>query len=171
MSIEWSEASSSVLHTAQEIIEKYHPHLAEASIAFVFRSEAGSSMGKFVIAKASKFPEKLKPLVDTDYDFLIWVSEEDWNKFDYEKRCALIDHELCHCGGNIDDGWTMVAHDVEEFSEIIERHGLWRKELNDMVDAAEKYTQLKLKVEDIDKPRGQVSSIKINNFSNVNVLE
>lgn len=63
-----------------------------------------------------------------------------------EQRAALVDHELCHFtreeweepdpkvqskwvtvyGAATDpDSWGIREHDVEEFSEIIERHGLW----------------------------------------------
>lgn len=63
-----------------------------------------------------------------------------------KQRAALVDHELCHFTrtkteepdpkdprnwitvyGPADDpdSWGIREHDVEEFSEIIERHGLW----------------------------------------------
>ncbi|MBN1348392.1 hypothetical protein JXJ21_03220 [candidate division KSB1 bacterium] len=142
MTIEWSEASQSVIHIAMEMIEKYHPHLKEANIAFVYRSEAATNKGRKVLAQVSKFPIRLIPLLDEEYDFLIWVSKEDWEKVSDDIREALIDHELCHCKGNKFAGWSIVGHDFEEFTQIIERHGFWNADLLQILDKVEKYHQL-----------------------------
>lgn len=126
MTIEWEEASPSVIHTAEELIEKYHPWLREARIGFVYRDKAQKSKGRMILAQAQTVPAKLQ--VYLEYDFLIWVSKENWEKYADVQRLALIDHELCHCVR--DDGvWTIRPHDIQEFWQVIERHGLWNNDL------------------------------------------
>jgi hypothetical protein len=126
MGIEWSEAPAEVIRLATQLIEEHHPDLAEASVAFVMRSKRGKFLGKFVLGKASKVPDRLKPYID--FDFLIWLSEEDWKELDPETKRALIDHELCHC--TMQNGKPkMRAHDIEEFYCIAHRYGLWHPQL------------------------------------------
>lgn len=125
---EWEEASPEVLHTANALIRQHHRHIEalDAKICFVFRKEAQMNKGRAVLGHVEKISEKMK--VFQDYDFLIWVSRQDWERMTSEQREALIDHELCHIklGSN---GLSVVGHDFEEFYEIIQRHGLWDQRL------------------------------------------
>lgn len=126
---EWEEASPSVIHIAEELIEKHHTELKPARIGFIFRKKAQRSNGRLALAQAQKVAAKLQ--VYLEFDFLIWVSKEDWEgKLTDNQRLALIDHELTHCTRRIDTGeWVIRPHDVQEFWEIIERYGLWSNDL------------------------------------------
>jgi len=138
--IEWEEASPSVIHVAEELIEKYHPWLKEARIGFVYRDKAQKSKGRLVLARAQTVPAKLQ--VYLEYDFLIWVSKEDWEgKLTDAQREALIDHELCHCARDDSGAWTIRPHDVQEFWQVIERHGLWSFDLLRGRDVMERAVQ------------------------------
>jgi hypothetical protein len=124
----WAEAPNSVIDLAGEIIRKYHVDLLEARIGFLFRTEPSKSQGKRVYAKAEKVSEKHKLLLDLD--FLIWIDEERWGELGDEQRSALIDHELCHCRYYAsEEKAAIVGHDVEEFTDIVERYGAWHGEL------------------------------------------
>jgi len=127
MATTWEKADESVLKMAQEIIDKYHEPLRDALIGFLFRSEPGMSNGRTVMGMAKKVSEANKILLELD--FIIWLSRPDWQGFEPSQRRALLDHELCHCAGDIYDGWKIRGHDVEEFAQIIERHGLWLYDL------------------------------------------
>lgn len=120
---EWTKASPAVLEMAERLINKSHHHLRGARMGFMFRDSAGSSQGKMVLGKAMKISGSLEPYIELD--FLIWLSEQDWHPMDQARREALLDHELCHCGGDGDEGYKIRPHDVEEFIEIIKRHGAW----------------------------------------------
>ena len=133
MSTKYTEAPSSVIHTAEQLINQYHPHLHDARIAFVMRKEAPVTNGRTTMAKASKVTPLNQVLIE--YDFLIWIAEDTWTSVTADQREALIDHELMHCAGNSDEGWYMRQHDIEEFNAIIERHGMWRKDLVRMANA------------------------------------
>lgn len=128
----------------EELIGPYHPHLAEARILYLFTNQERKSKGKVVVAFTSKLSGAAKYLssgdtedIDEGYDFLILISAEVWEQFTESQRRAMVDHELSHCvGEETDDGfkWTITAHDVEEFSAVIERHGLWNREVRHFAD-------------------------------------
>lgn len=119
----WKEAKEIVIRMVQGCIREYHPHLLDARIGILMRDEDGSRSGRPVIGKAQKVNDRIKTLLDLD--FIIWFSKETWRRLDQEQRRALVDHELCHCSGSLEEGWKIVGHDLEEFNAVIERHGLW----------------------------------------------
>lgn len=70
--------------------------------------------------------------------FVIEIASDMWgtddelgNRFGLSdaQRVALVDHELCHCTVNEDGVPTLLHHDVEEFGQVVERHGLWKPDL------------------------------------------
>ena len=122
MAATWSEAPAEVIELARRIIDKYHPSLMDASIGFVMRSEAPRVGGKTVLGKTRKVTAEQQ--VHIDFDFIIWLAEDVWSSLSPRQKEALIDHELSHCKF---DGFTasIVPHDVEEFTHIIDRYGFW----------------------------------------------
>jgi hypothetical protein len=137
----WAEAPVSVIVMAQHIIKKYHRRLTEARIGFLLRTEPSTSQGKRVRAKANTVPEKLKILLDLD--FIIWLDEGIWGDLEEARREAVIDHELCHCDYN-GVKYSIRAHDIEEFSEIVERRGLWNSGLLDFGEKIERARQIEM---------------------------
>jgi len=126
MTAEWTEATSEVVRIAQELILNHHAHLRDANIGFLFRSEASSSKGRLVLGQAMKLPDKMHAYLD--YDFIIWLAEDEYIKLDTTRRTALIDHQLCHCGGEREK-WVISGHDIEEFNQILTRYGTWQNDL------------------------------------------
>ncbi len=152
----WSEVSTKVLEIAKDLIQKYHPDLKEARVAFVFRDKASKSANKMVLGKASKISDKLKA-AGLDYDFLIWLAEEEYSELLPEQQRALIDHELCHCSF-LDQVPEMRHHDIEEFKCIIERYGFWNMSLLEIKPALTNALQMKM---DFEIPeRGAIVTIK-----------
>ena len=165
MTVSWNEAPDSVLHLAKQIIDEYHPDLESASIAFLYRSEPGNKNGKDILGQAAKFPEKMRPLVDVDYHFLIWLSFPDWNRFTDKQREALLDHELSHCTMVERDGEEfpeMRGHDIEEFNHILERYGFWLNSMRPTVKAVEDALQLPLPAfEEPEHEPGTIGTFRI----------
>ena len=125
---------------AAPLISEYHPYLAEAKICYLFRTGEWESRGRKVYGAAEKVSGKYITL--TGYDFVITVGFDAWFYADEKTRVALVDHELCHLGRGLDDKagnpkWITVPHMVEDFPEIIRRHGFWSAPLQ-RVDAAKK---------------------------------
>jgi predicted metallopeptidase len=123
----YSEASTEVIHLAEDLISKYHPALEEARIAFVFQDNGTGRQDRVELAKTSKIQAKMQPLLE--YDFLIVITEDQYMRISSKAREALIEHELCHCGGDASNGWKIRHHDIEEFREVIERYGAWNIDL------------------------------------------
>lgn len=138
---EWTEAPREVLRMAEELIREFHNHLGDANIAILMKTDENPKhVSQYKTwAQASKIPPKFKTLLD--FDFLIWIQEEIWVKLNEDGRKALLDHELCHCGYDLNEVPVMRHHDFEEFSAVIQRHGLWRKSLVKMGEAVNEYMQ------------------------------
>jgi hypothetical protein len=151
------EASTEVDHIAGELIRDHYPLLRDANIAFAFREEAPVTDGVPTLAHTAKVSQVAH--VFMDYDFLTWIAQDEYMRMDESRRRALIDHELCHMGGNIDDGWKIRTHDIGDFSSILARHGLWNKQL--AIYLAPVANQLKLPIEDAhpEPARGSVTTI------------
>ena len=69
--------------------------------------------------------------------YLVWVARDSWDKMSLEQRGALLDHEFCHCAETARGDWGLCQHDVEEFVAIIERHGLWKRDLERLGEAVQ----------------------------------
>ncbi len=127
MSETWEVAPQAVIDIAEELIIECHEHLSNANIGFLFREKAIVSRGVKTLGKAIKVSDRDK--VNSELDFIIWISSEDWFA-DRENagswRRALVDHELCHCRfDESKETYYIRPHDIEEFNEVIERHGIW----------------------------------------------
>lgn len=132
------QVDDEVLALANELIEAHHEHLLNKNIGILFRTEAASSGDKTVLGQASKVSDKINALfsIEERLDFLIWLAEDWWTDATDKQRRWLLDHELCHCGR---DG-KLRSHDVEEFIEIVERHGLLEMSMRSLVRAAQQHT-------------------------------
>jgi len=156
----YSEVTNEVLTIAREVIDEYHHPLKEANIGFIFQEKATTSKGKTVYATAKKPPGWLSGFPDWEYDFVIVIAEDIWSHLADERKRALIDHELCHC--RFEDGKASIrAHDVEEFSQIVERHGLWNQDLYLIAPKIEKAAQLELGISEKEEHQGKLEAIPV----------
>ena len=124
MAVEWVPVDDEVIEMAKEAIEQWHPDLADASIAFIFRTEAPQSNGRITYGAASRIKPEHQ-LLGLDHDFLIWLAQDKWYTLTDAQRMALVDHELCRLTYNEKDQPKLVDHDIQEFACVIERHGFW----------------------------------------------
>lgn len=127
-----------VQRVAARLISDYHGHLAEAKIAYLFKTEKWESKGKTVFGKAYKAPEQWRFM--SGFELLVIINQSVWSWLDEKQKEALVDHELCHFEKGIDSKgnpkWSLVNHDVEEFAIVIARHGLWSTEAQKFYEAA-----------------------------------
>lgn len=129
---------------ADAIIDQFHEHLAGVRILHLFTTKPRMSGGKLVLGKTQKLSgvaQYLSSLGDGQpYDFLMVFDEEQWRAHDDDPdwQSALVDHECCHIVDQVDaEGektgeWVLAAHDVEEFTTIVRRRGLWTQDLKDL---------------------------------------
>ncbi|HVX38777.1 MAG TPA: putative metallopeptidase [Gemmatimonadaceae bacterium] len=132
----WDE--SETYHNADQaqaigelLVRVIHTHLINASIAYVFR-EKMKTRDRTVWGKASKASGEVQFF--NAYDFVLKFNWLQWRGLSAMQKVALVDHELSHCGHEVDDQtgkdkWVMVSHDIEEFGAIVQRWGLWRPDL------------------------------------------
>lgn len=126
---------------AEQLIEPFHPHLIGLHIAHLSKvkpqpvnpkapkkpRKAGRQGKKIVMAKTSKVTAKMAALASRNFAFVIEYDWEIWDKLPQEKKVALVDHELCHCGNDA-DGTYLKHHSVEDFTEVVQRHGMWHSD-------------------------------------------
>lgn len=129
---------------AKILIGVLHDHLQGYRIAYIWR-EAMARNGAVVLGKAKRAAGELHYF--SEFDFVLSFNWSTWGGLTPRQQVALVDHELEHCIVEVTDKGTKPAlapHDVEEFTEIIERWGLWRPSLEQFGAAVQKAAQLSL---------------------------
>ena len=137
-----------------ELRKSNHDSIKDANILLAYRKGWKSNVdGHIILGKCIKASELQRELVD--WDFVILLNFEVWNsaEFTREKKLALLDHELCHAEPALDkEGepkvtasgkkvWRIREHDVQEFTEIIARHGCYKKDLQRFAETIIKQAQ------------------------------
>ena len=121
------------------IISRYHPHLQEASVACLLRRGTWKNKGQVITGKATIAPEQWRLL--SGCDLLIIINEAIWNVLGSKGRKVLLDHELSHFTPPATDKWgnlrwAMREHDLQEFSEVVKRHGVCTGDHRRLVEVA-----------------------------------
>jgi hypothetical protein len=151
-----------------ELISNHHHHLIDANIAIAWRygwkedQDGRTKLGQ--AKKLSDLDRELRTEDGKEIDLVILLNFEAWNRADFKEKhqSALIDHELCHFQVAVDeDGefkldsrgravYRIRGHDVEEFTEIVSRHGIWKNDLEKFarvtVEAAGLFDETKMKL-------------------------
>jgi hypothetical protein len=134
------------------LISNHRNDLAEAKFVLLFREGRWSSKNRETWATVKKLTAETKAMLQDAYsgkyglkdntpapDFVITVNYEVWNSFDETARYALLHHELCHCEKDIDkDGnpkYSLIGHDLEEFTGIVRKYGNWSYDCRRMFEA------------------------------------
>lgn len=142
---EWPEGESMLkaeqpAALAAAMIPLLHRHLQDARIAYLFVEDKREKQ-KIRLGSAAKTSNKLRFLADVDY--VLEFNWTAWLNLDAEQRVALVDHELCHCAGRDDKGkWIERAHDVEEFTAIVGRWGLWKDDVRQFASVVAKQIEM-----------------------------
>lgn len=139
---------------AAELIRLHHPHLDRVRIEYVWRDKASVKGGKIVLGKARKvsglnaYLSRPDPDSDVYVDyFVIEIAADTWAALNEDQQRALVDHELMHCGLDANFRLTLVPHDCEAFVNEIVRHGLWKRDLAELVEAGKGVQRLALVAE------------------------
>jgi len=141
----------SVKAIAERLIPLYHADLVDVRIEYVFRDNNATSAGKEMWGKARKVSGLNAYLAteDTAFEhgpgdddfFVVEIAKNIWQLLTHVQQEALVDHELCHLSIDYNDVKLVIrSHDVEEFGAVIQRHGLWRVDVKQFVDAANQLT-------------------------------
>ncbi len=125
-----------------DLVASHHPELRDARVALAWcTSWKPDPDGRLVLGKckrASDLDREFAP-----FDFVILLLHGFWTheKVTATQRAALLDHELCHAavkhdehGGEMRDERGRIVyrtrkHDIEEFTEIVDRYGTYTRDL------------------------------------------
>jgi len=126
-----------------EVRDLHHGDTKAARIALAWRLRTNADKdGHIVLGRCIKVSDLYREYAD--YDFIITLNKEFWEDLAVvkEQRVALVDHELCHAAPDYDSEsgehkvdergrylFRLRRHSVEEFYEIIQRNGLWKRDL------------------------------------------
>lgn len=145
MTVEYREASEP-RRIATDLIKQHHTDLSDAfgQMRFVFRSEAAKKGGRVQLGAAKIVSGLNAWLVDGEGElmsgadtafFVIEIAEPEWKELSEAQRVALVDHELSHClieypeDPDATPKLKLRAHDLEEFVDVVRRHGLWKTDV------------------------------------------
>ena len=127
----------------RELVQQFHSELKDARIALAWNLGWRPDVdGRVILGKCKKASDLDRELAD--YDFVIILRQSFWIdlRTTDAQRAALLDHELMHAAVRCDDrtGEPIVdergrvvyrtrKHDIEEFADVVSRHGLWTRDL------------------------------------------
>ena len=137
-----SEPETEPYRIMREVRRDYHPDIDDARIALAWRKGyKPDPEGHIVLGQCIRASDLQRELVDLD--FIILLNKEIWEdlQFTVEMKTALVDHELMHAARSYDSEgepkvdvrgrpvWRVRAHDVQEFFDIVSRHGTYKRDL------------------------------------------
>lgn len=114
------------------LVQQVHTHLANAKIGYLFK-ESITRGGRARWGWASKAGGKLAYY--SKLGFVIEISWVGWKELTPQQKVALVDQMLCHFGieetehGNRN---VLFPSDLEEFTAIVSRWGLWAPDVTKM---------------------------------------
>jgi len=163
------DKAEEVQEIAEQLIKMHHPHLMDAIdkdlIGYYFRDGNADWAGK--AKKCTAFERHI-----TRKMLFVFINRDYWNSMNIEQQKALVDHELCHfTRANTKDydndkkewvisyedahdpkNWGIRDHDVEEFSDIIKRHGLWETGIEKFA-AAVRDADYQMSIDDVERDK------------------
>lgn len=131
-----------------ELVASHHRRLENLTVVLAWRLNVQPSRdGKIELAKPKRASDLDRVLHDGGADFIVLLNKDAWETLLPDQRLAVLDHELTHleverdgAGYKEDENGRAVTrirkHDLEEFVEVVERHGCYLKDLEDLVEAS-----------------------------------
>lgn len=145
-----TEHGAPMYQLLETLIDKHHEHLVDARIALAWNLSWKPDVdGRVTLGKCKKASDLDRELAP--FDFVIMLRREFWqhDSVTDDQRLALLDHELMHAAVKYDDGGQSVVdvrgrtvyrirkHDIEEFRDIVARHGCYKSDLEEFGKAIE----------------------------------
>lgn len=160
--LEW--VTSTFIAEGSKLENPEHAHLLCANIGMLWTSAGNSRNGKIIVGQAEFKPpggtmgkwQRARAQAQlagwfgpTPLDFLVTVSAPYAAICTDAEFCALIEHELCHCGQARDEFgapkfsrssglpiFGMRGHDIEQFTSVVARYGADAAGVRALIDAA-----------------------------------
>ena len=148
---EWNESAETI---GSGMIPQIHQHLERLKIAYLFKQRTDHEANppkakqlrygeKIILTKTRLVSKIYEALLEQGYKFIIEFDRDYWELLSLDQQRALVDHELSHCGNDV-DGCYIKNHDIEEFRSVVERHGLWKSDIEAFAASLDKQRSLAL---------------------------
>jgi hypothetical protein len=128
-----------------ELLEAHHQDVLDAQFALAWHTGwKPDDDGHLILGQCRKSSDLDREIHNAAaYDFIILLNQNFYDDplvSDVQRR-AVLDHELCHAGVRVDDdgapiidergrvSYRIRKHDLEEFSDIVERYGCWKRDI------------------------------------------
>ncbi len=149
-----SEHGQPMYALLRKLVAAYHRELLTARIALAWNLSWQPDIdGRLKLGMCKKVSDLEREVADVGaYDFVIILRRDFWQDAHVsdQQRQALLDHELCHAAVKLDENcepvidergrqvFRMRRHDLEEFQEIADRYGCWKKDITEFARALER---------------------------------
>lgn len=156
--IKKSEKAGVKMHAMMKfLITKYHEELEAARIGLAWNlTWRPDADGRATLGKCRLVGNLDREFME--FDFIVILLREWWEDADVTEnhRKALLDHELCHAMPVLDKNqepkedergrklWRLRKHDIQEFSQIVDRYGCYTKDLGAFAKAMQRGKQRNL---------------------------
>lgn len=122
--------SPEVEQIAEKLIELFKPELEAFEIRYIFCNENPKKDGRECIGLARKVVGLNAYLAGcAEGFFVLETGKPAYDALDENGKLAYVLHELCHFGVSEEGNLTLIPHDVEEFSKVVEIFGAYREDL------------------------------------------
>ncbi len=143
-----SDIGRPIYQVLADLVAAHHEDLFEARIALAWcLSWKPDADGHVTIGKCKKTSDLDKEFAD--FDFVVLLRRTFWLdlRVTDAQRAALLDHELTHAALAYDKRgepvldergrkvYRLRKHDIEEFTSIVERHGCYKRDLEQFAAA------------------------------------
>lgn len=139
------QQSAELAELGKTIISRHYPYLEPLNIGFVFRIHARIENSRLVVGQTIREPDREFEL--HGFDVAIEIAKDVWLEATPEYRYALVDHYLGYIGlrhnsrgePERDESGRFRTYkkrpDVQEFEEVLERHGAYTSDLRSFLRA------------------------------------
>lgn len=157
-----SDTGAPMYALLRELVLAHHRELTTAKIALAWNLAWKPDVdGRTTLGMCKKVTDLEREVFAESYDFVIILRREFWldECVNPTARRALLDHELCHATVKLNPDtlepmmdergrqvFRMRKHDLEEFSEIADRYGSWKRDIEEFSRA-------------LDRGRGKVKGL------------
>lgn len=144
-----AEEHPQVYQRLHDLVAQHHGELLQANIAVAWntawRLDIDGHLTLGAVKRASDLDRELAA-----FDFVVLLNREWWEHPSTTaiQRDALMDHELSHCTVREDPNtrepmrdergrivYRLRRHDLEEFTSIAARYGIWKRDLEAFAEA------------------------------------
>lgn len=106
---------------------KPHWHLKDCNILWLFQDKGRLKNG-YSINRVSKLWNHI-----SGFDVVIKITVEAWDNYKADQHeSAFVDHMLSHIELTEKEAYKINHPPVQEFLEVVNRHGAWRQPVSDM---------------------------------------